>query len=160
MSITEEWVICHHMWSVYEIGIRIQFSKQFRYVRNHLLLYFTNYYIFVHNYPFSTYYVPWSCKCKCLLKYIFSYCNIWPNQYKFHWPIFNSSFNAYSLHAQVVPGVVLCLLWPVLKICLWSTQAWNKCQCVCHAVPLLSSFNVNNTTYIKTKRKEISHKTD
>ena len=45
MSVTEEWVICCHMGCIYEIGMRIQFSKQYRYITIQFPLYVTNYYI-------------------------------------------------------------------------------------------------------------------
>ena len=47
MSVTPELVNCCQVWCLYEIGMRIPFSKQYRYVTNHLHLYITKYYIFV-----------------------------------------------------------------------------------------------------------------
>ena len=47
MLITQEWVTCCQVWCVYEICTRIPFSKQYKYVTNHMHLYVTNYYIFV-----------------------------------------------------------------------------------------------------------------
>ena len=62
MSVTPELVTCCQVWCLYEIGMRILFSKQYRYVTNHLHLYVTNYYIFcLHSYPLTALYVPSSC---------------------------------------------------------------------------------------------------
>ena len=47
MSITHEWVTCFQVWCLYESGMTIPFSKQYRNVTNHLHLYATNFYIFV-----------------------------------------------------------------------------------------------------------------
>ena len=47
MSVTQDWIICCDMWYGYEIGMRILFSKQYKYVTNYLHLYVTNYCIFV-----------------------------------------------------------------------------------------------------------------
>ena len=46
MSIIQKWVICWHLWCMYEIGMRIPFTKQYRYVRNRLHLGVTNYSFF------------------------------------------------------------------------------------------------------------------
>ena len=81
MSITEEWVIHGHVWCAYEHGMRIPFSKQYRYVTNHLYSYVTNYYIFVctlilllltawHNFVSDN--IPWKNK-------IYNYYNIGQN---------------------------------------------------------------------------------
>ena len=47
MLASEEWIACSQVWYVYEIGMKVPFSKEYRYVRNHLHWYVTNYYIFV-----------------------------------------------------------------------------------------------------------------
>ena len=47
MSLTHEWGICYQVWCVYEIGMRVPFSKQYRYVTNHLHLYIADYCIFL-----------------------------------------------------------------------------------------------------------------
>ena len=58
MSVTQEWVICFHMWCVYEIEMRIPFSKQYRYVINHLNLYVNKYFhFFLHSNPITVYYM-------------------------------------------------------------------------------------------------------
>ena len=46
MSVTQEWVICLDIWCVYEIGMRIPFSQQDKYVKNHLYQYVTTILIF------------------------------------------------------------------------------------------------------------------
>ena len=43
MSTTQEWVICCHVCCVWEIGMRIPFLKECRYVTNYLHLYVTDY---------------------------------------------------------------------------------------------------------------------
>ena len=57
MSLTQESVICCHICCVYEVGMRIPFSKQYHYVADHLHLFFTNYYIFFHSHPLTAYYM-------------------------------------------------------------------------------------------------------
>ena len=47
MALTQEWAICCHIGHIYKIGMRISFLKQYRYVTNHVILFVTNYYIFV-----------------------------------------------------------------------------------------------------------------
>ena len=69
MSITEEWVICCHSGCVYEIDMRIPFSKQYRYVTNHLHLYVTNYYSSVQ---FSVELLSYCLLCVLLLSMIMS----------------------------------------------------------------------------------------
>ena len=90
VSISEMGYLFYHVWPVYGIGLRISFSKQYRYVTNHLHPYVTNDYIFVCIYHLTAYCVPCSCHCQYFLKYnIYNSYNICPNQHTSYGPIFN-----------------------------------------------------------------------
>ena len=46
-------------------------------------------YFYLHNYPLTAYYMPYSRHCQYLLKYnIYNYSDIWQNQHRSHGPIF------------------------------------------------------------------------
>ena len=94
MSASQEWVTCCQVGCVYENCMRIPFSKQYRYVTNHLHLYVTNYYIFVFT-------------VTLLLLVVCLSLSMWrppghmsPYQHRSHGPIFNNDLEIWSLFGK------------------------------------------------------------
>ena len=116
MSVTEERVICCHMWCVYEYGMRIPFSKQYRYFTNHLHVYVTSNYIcictvilmlFVICFTLVNAKIFWSTKFKT---------NIWPNQYRSDGPTFIPMWTLIGVPTNVSNEVIFFLIF----LLLWS----------------------------------------
>ena len=105
MSITQEQVICHHVWPVCGFWWEFHFPNNTGMSKTICICIILMTTFCLHNYPLTVYYMLNSCQCQYLLKYnIYSYCNIWPNLHRTHVPISVRQLNAclfYSLRIKI-----------------------------------------------------------
>ena len=106
--------------------MRILLSIQYRYIANHLYLYVTNYFIFQHSNPLTTYYVPYSLSVPVYPEIQhYNYRHIWPNQHRSRGPILTRlikvlkvsfGFNTFRIVRIIIHMNYFSIIWIIVCV--------------------------------------------